>query len=248
MYVLGSCDHFIDLVCKHRAIYRKLTNGAAQPDWTLKDYGTLFVHDHISTNGCQAVMEFGCGFNTFFSDLLAGNEALTYASVDASNNTLGIRLNQERYDAAVAHRTENGHHHVDGFLGPDTGHLDSNSLDCIFSISVVEHIDAADMIAVASEAARLLRPGGTLINSVDIYHGSTKDRQWHKACREAGLEIAAPIRHGEWQLSGHHTTFIENQRVRYQTYNRLNLYTLESPAKRFSSQFATVLHIAQKPA
>lgn len=241
MYVLGRCDDFIGLKKRYQNQYENYGEG-----WTLKEFGTLFVYDHILTEKPQDVLEFGPGFNLFFSDKLAGTD-VSYTCMDESNDELGIGLDESRFQKAVKHRESNGHRQENCLLGVGSKHLPDQSYDCIFSISVVEHIDNEEMKRVAKEAARLLKPGGKLINAVDLYHKSVKDRHWHAACRAADLTVPEPYLHGDWHLSGDHTTFLENQRVRYEIYNALTVKDVMKTQPPYASQFATVLHVAHKP-
>lgn len=240
MYLLGYCDHYVELKKKNRHLF----DGYGET-WSLKEYGTLFVYDHIIENDRCQLLEFGPGYNVFFTDKLAGNAKISYTGMDEPNDELGISKDEGRFAKAVAARKANGHNHETCLLGVGSGHLPDSSYDCIFSISVVEHIDIQDMVTVAKEAARLLKPGGVLVNSIDIYHKSIKDRHWHAACREVELQVPVPHHHGDWDFSGSWTTFLEKQRVRYEIYNSLSFNNIVEPPP-YASQFATVLHAAHK--
>ncbi len=242
MYVLGRCDDFIDLKKRYQNQYENYGEGR-----TLKEFGTLFVYDHILKEKPQHILEFGPGYNLFFSDKLARKVGVSYTCMDISNDELGIGMDESRFQKTVMHREANGHTQENCLLGVGSGHLPDQSYDCIFSISVVEHIDNEGMKLVAKEAARLLKPGGKLINAVDIYHKSVKDRHWHVACKAADLTIPPPYSHGDWHFSGQHTTFLEKQRVRYVIYNGLRMKDVMKTQPRYASQFATVLHVAHKP-
>src|SRR5262245_7147118 len=47
--------------------------------------------------------------------------------------------------------------------------LPSNTYDRVFSISVIEHIPPADVESLVKEVARLLKPGGFFIGTIDLF-------------------------------------------------------------------------------
>lgn len=242
MFILGECDHYIELKWAHPDLYK--SHG---PEWSLKEYGCLFAYDQMVSRGVRDMLEFGPGFSLFFSEQ-AHARNIGYTSIDRSNNELGIGEQADRFQARVATRQARGQTHVTGLLGPDSAGLDDESFDLITSVSVIEHIDDTHMQRVANEAARLLRPGGVLVNSIDIYRQSRKHLVWHGACTLAGLTVPPPHRCHDWHFAGNHTTFLEDQRIRYVVYNSLTSADPRRDGLRYSSHFATALHVAHKPA
>lgn len=237
---IGYCNHYLDLKRQRPHGYKGY--GFL---WSLKEYGSLFVYQHILDNRPDTTLEFGPGFNTFFSDKCA-ELGLNYIAVDKSNDELGIAENADRYNSAIDHRAKHGHQHVEGLLGSLDGAIPDHTVDLIISTSVIEHMQAEDMALTATEARRLLRPGGQLVNSVDIYKGSKRHLEWLEACTAAGFVDQHP-NDFEWRFSGERTTFMESQEIRYMIYNSLahkNPLEAEVP---YLSQFATVLQVATAP-
>jgi len=238
MFELGTADRFIALLKS----YPKLFHGYGF-EWSLKHFGTLFVYDVIAKGRRAANLEFGPGFNVFFAECCQA-AGLGYTSIDRSNDELGIGQNNARYAETLGKRKAAGADHVEAFLGEGFGGADE-SFDTIFSISVVEHIDNMGMKAAVAEAARLLKPGGLLINTIDIYPKSRKHLEWHGHCVTAGL-LVDPPHHLDWTMDGAKTTFLEQAKIRYLIYNSLQHKDVLASGIPFASQFATALHIARK--
>ena len=59
----------------------------------------------------------------------------------------------------------------------DLAHLEDESVDCVVSISSLEHNAPADLEVVVAELMRVLRPGGRLIATV----GAARDKDWFHA-------------------------------------------------------------------
>ena len=239
MLKLASCNDFVGLRRKYRDLY-----AGYGYDWSLKEFGSLFIYDHIvKSGGRMKVCEFGPGFNVFFSSKLS--TAHEYWSIDDSGSNLGIGADAERYQKVVKTREENGHRHVAGLLGANSSDLPSDHFDVVFSISVIEHIAGEDMGSVATEAYRILRKGGVLINTIDIYFGSKKHAEWRDAAANAGFQMPAKIEN-DWKFGGNETTFLERQDVRYVIYNSLKHPKIWDDDVPYVSQFATVCQRAAK--
>ena len=238
MFRLASCNDYVALKRKYQDLYAP-HYGA---EWTLKEFGSLLVYDFMQRQGVDRALEFGPGFNLFFSNI-AKTEGIDYWCIDRPSTGLGIGADDARYREAVAARLRNGTMMLDGLLGEADNDLPDEYFDLVFSISVVEHIAPADMRRAVDEGQRVLRSGGELLNTIDIYHGSTQHRNWHGACRDAGLAVPEP--HGlDWQFSGERTTFLERQDVRYLIYNSLNTDDVWAADLPYVSQFATAVHLA----
>jgi SAM-dependent methyltransferase len=246
MYHLGYYEHYLDLVRKKLPIQI--------PDerrWTLKEYRSLFVLDTLITQGARRVLEVGPGFDRTFA-AAARSLGIEYWFIDRSNDGLGIGRNEARFAEAVRQREAAGARWIDGLLGSAGGALGDAMFDAVFSVSVVEHIPDAAMAGVVAETTRILKPGGCSVHSIDIYPRSTKARDWHIACKKAGLDVPLPYYdvplpyYDRWEFDGKYTTFLEKPEIRYCIYNA------NSPGSRdqqdgavpYVSQFATALHRA----
>ncbi|WP_091916934.1 methyltransferase domain-containing protein [Mesorhizobium sp. YR577] len=234
---MASCNDFIALKRQYRSKYKEYGS-----EWSLKEYGSLLIYDFIKKNKVKRVLEFGPGFNLFFSEQLQ-EFGVDYWAIDDSISTLGIGPNASRANEVIAKRRANGHQHVHGLLGDKANGLPVGYFDLVFSISVVEHIDDAVMPAVVADAKRVLNASGVMLNTVDTYYGSKKHLQWHGSVRGAGMTVPLPHRL-EWSFSGHHTTFLERQDVRYVIYNSIGNSDVWKTDTPYLSQFATAAHLA----
>lgn len=239
MFKLASCNDYVAL----KRTYRDLYTGYGY-DWSLKEFGSLFIYDHIVKSGGRIkACEFGPGFNVFFSAKLSTSHE--YWSIDDSGSNLGIGADAERYKSVVKTREENGHRHVSGLLGANVGELPSDYFDVVFSISVIEHIGGDDMRSVAAECYRILRKGGVLINTIDVYFGSKKHIEWREASLHAGFAAPEKIE-ADWKFGGNETTFLERQDIRYVIYNSLKHPKIWDDTVPYVSQFASVCQKAVK--
>lgn len=239
MFALGSCNSYISLKKKYRDIYVNFGY-----EWSLKEFGSLWVLDQINQTGAKRVAEFGPGFNTFFSAQMH-KIGVEYWCIDRSDSNAGIGSNRDRYLKTVETRSSRNQRTVEAFLGDNSHELPSGYFDIVFSISVVEHIDAEPMEACVKDAMRILTPSGQLTNSIDTYFGSRKHQEWHNACLNGGLAVSQP-HHTDWSFNGNRTTFLERQDIRYQLYNGLTKDNMWQKDVPYVTQFATVLHAAGK--
>lgn len=61
-------------------------------------------------------------------------------------------------------------------LGSQVGEIPEGFFDRVYSVSVLEHVDSDQIAAVLAHMAALLKPGGLLLNAVDIPFPRTIDR------------------------------------------------------------------------
>lgn len=241
MYQLGYYEHYLTLKRKYPFLERPYPR-----DWCLKDYGALFAYDTITTRKARRVLEVGCGYDTFFAELMAKLQ-IEYWYIDRSNDYLGIHGDLARFKEAAAKRASMGATFVDGLLGdPSASTLPADFFDVVFSISVVEHMDDAQMPAITKQVFQCLSPGGCSAHSIDIYPRSTKARQWHIASKMNGFEVPLPY-YDAWSFEGPYTTFIEQPKIRYLFYNRLRYKDPLAEKAPYGSQFATLLSLAVRP-
>ncbi len=238
MFKIASCNDYLAL--KRR--YRNLYEGSGF-EWSLKELGSLFILDHIEKVKPRRILEFGPGFNLFFSNL-CNERGIEYWCIDEQGENLGIGTDLERWKKVIAAREGRSQTTVQGLLGKSQALLPEDHFDLVFSISVIEHIDSAHMPAVTAEARRVLRASGVLLNTIDIYYGSRKHLEWHGSCRTSGFDIPSPHQ-VDWHLSGEYTTFIERQDLRYSIYNSLSHANVWGTDLPYLSQFATALHDAR---
>lgn len=148
--------------------------------WSLKQFGNLFCLSHLKRWDCGTVLEIGPGFNHYFSNHLPAHVA--YWSIDDSGF----------YDAqliALANAKRRGRK-VEGLIGSGNPALPDNHFDAVFSVSCLEHIPVEGIDAAARDMARILKPGGWCLHSLDL--GLTMSwlaRKWLTALEQAGFLI-----------------------------------------------------------
>lgn len=81
------------------------------------------------------------------------------------------------------------------FVGDFSPELPSDYFDVAYSISVLEHLNASQLVDCFRDAARILKPGGRIYHAVDLFLGSTplsrtseQIKNLRKAVEAAGLE------------------------------------------------------------
>ncbi len=240
MYRLGYYGDYLNLKRKYPQFKFDYPR-----DWSLKEYGTLFIYDLIKKNNARRVLEVGCGYNTFFAKNMEAID-VEYWSIDQSNDYLGIGQDKDRYLKIVKERESYGGRSVDGLLGQNLTELQDGYFDIVFSISVIEHIEDTEMPGVVEEIKRILRPGGSSAHCVDIYPRSKKAVHWHGYSKSLGFDVPQPY-HDKWEFDGNYTTFIEQPKVRYLIYNSLTSDNALNDNVPYVSQFATMLCVAVKP-
>ena len=55
------------------------------------------------------------------------------------------------------------------FLGEFSAELPDAYFDIVFSLSVIEHVDTADLAGMFRDIARVLKPGGRTFHAIDVY-------------------------------------------------------------------------------
>jgi 2-polyprenyl-6-hydroxyphenyl methylase/3-demethylubiquinone-9 3-methyltransferase len=112
-----------------------------------------YVHKILSENGCPQnakVLDLGCGAGLVAEELAKQGYHVT--GVDPGDRTIAI---------AKAHAAEAGLN-IDYRLGPgESLPASSSTCDAVYSLDVLEHVD--DLNQVASEIARVLKPGGLFV-------------------------------------------------------------------------------------
>jgi len=240
MYHIGYCEHYLDL--RRRYPHFKFEYPR---DWSLKEYGTLFIYDLIVSRKAKRVLEVGCGYDTFFSKEMA-RAGVEHWAVDKSNNYWGIGKDLSRFNAVMDERKRNGTKFIDELLGGNSTELPDDYFDIVFSMSVIEHIDDSIMPSVVNDMKRILKPEGLSAHSIDIYPRSKKAAFWHMSTKQAGFDVPLPY-YDRWEFEGKYTTFIEQPKIRYIIYNSLSFEDPLADGAPYVSQFATMLCVASKP-
>jgi hypothetical protein len=130
-------------------------------DYSLKQLGTLFVLSEIDRlfSGRADILEVGAGRNTFFDRLLGTKYHYSLLDKPAHFPT-------EQFAKATHNRKHATQY--DGYLGEYCKAIRDASFDCIFSISVLEHVPVECIRAVCDDMYRMTRKGGHVVHSIDL--------------------------------------------------------------------------------
>jgi cyclopropane-fatty-acyl-phospholipid synthase len=109
----------------------------------------------------ERVLDVGCGWGSF----------ALHAAARHGVHVTGVTLSAPQADLARRRAAALGLEHSVDFRVADYRELDDEPFDAIASIGMVEHVGASRIDLYARQVARLLRPGGRLLN-----HGITRLR------------------------------------------------------------------------
>lgn len=134
----------------------------------LKSIQDLAVYAHLKGTTARAIAEIGGGDSRLLAKL-------------AKDNTC---FNVEKFEGAdggpeqevVISDVEN----VRVFLGEHSPLLAPESLDVVFSVSVVEHVPTPNLDAFFRDGLRILRPGGLWLHAIDLYVEDNPSEYWQE--------------------------------------------------------------------
>lgn len=143
-------------------------------------------------NGCK-ILEFGGGESRVLKRLAKTNEC----------------WNADKFEGAAGGPTRfisrRGVKVVKTFIGEHDGRLPDGYFDYVISVSVLEHIPAPELDAIFADCARILKPGGQLVQAIDLYMPDAIDKDapehqysrprlplYLKAAQNAGFELKEP--------------------------------------------------------
>lgn len=123
----------------------------------LKDFQDAFIMSQIGDVKGQRILEMGGGDSRVLRHLSRDNECWNLEIFEGK-------------DGGPAKEVKiPGVRNVIGLLGQFRDDLPESYFDCVFSVSVVEHIPDSDLPNVFRDAARILKPGGLFIHAIDMY-------------------------------------------------------------------------------
>jgi SAM-dependent methyltransferase len=165
------------------------------PKLGLKDIQDTFILSELRNASAQRILEFGGGNTRVLPQLSRRNECWNYDTFDGRDNGPSWVPRIRRVKVVV------------GRMGEFSETVPSGYFDVVFSISVLEHITAPQLVEVFRDCARILRPGGTTMHAIDVYmldalqpdhpHNVYVRRTldaYRQAAGEAGLLLAEPTR------------------------------------------------------
>ena len=141
--------------------------GAKQDSqWYYEDPATDDLIEHARFAGAQSVFEFGCGTGRFAETLLQEHlhPSARYLGIDISSTMVRLASSRiSRFGSRAEARITDGTMPI---------HAPNEAYDRFVANYVLDLLAVPDIHALASEARRLLRPGG-LLCLVSLSHGST---------------------------------------------------------------------------
>lgn len=154
-------------------------------DQILKPLGHASVLDYVGQNRPQRVLEIGHGARSLTLDLIHNcAECWGIDSYDKEKTVPTGALDKFRESYPTTK-------FVNGFVGGSREQLPDQYFDLIFSVSVIEHIAEEQIPIFHKDIFRLLKPGGVVLHSFDVWWGR-KTRYMFDAIEAAGLEWIEP--------------------------------------------------------
>lgn len=149
--------------------------------WGLKQFGTLFCYDTILELRAKTVLEAGAGMNLFFDQNLDSD--IDYWVADKSG------FYGEEFNAFLSKRKRTSY--VESLLGDFDPRLENEKFDLVFSISVLEHTKDENLGNAFADMARILKPGGSIVHTIDLNTAQIESRQsfFVDAAESAGFSV-----------------------------------------------------------
>jgi len=162
MFELGKTDHWWPIAKR----YPSLSN---HPN-TLKPLGYAHIVNLIENFEPKTVLEVGHGAMSFIFKLFADKVEMWGLDdvVEDSSVSAEDLENVRKWNPEVKF--------VSGLLGSFLKELPDNYFDLVYSVSVIEHIPHEVLPSVFQDTYRILKPGGIVSHSYDVYYRqSTKE-------------------------------------------------------------------------
>ncbi len=163
------------------------------PAELLKHIQDTFILSVLQKVKGATILEFGGGHSRILKSLSANNECWNvdkFEGADAGPKHIVRQRNVKT---------------VKAFLGDFSDDIPSDYFDYVVSVSVVEHIPHDNLERVFSDCARVLKPGGNLVQAIDLYLPDAVDKNdiafqfnrpkpplYLKAAQSAGLTLKEP--------------------------------------------------------
>lgn len=175
MFELGTTDHWWEMAKK----FPVLSN---HPN-ILKPLGYAHMVNLVETFKPKRILEVGHGSGTYFFQLFKNRKDVEIWGLDDEVKDSSVSV-----DDLNAVREWNPHvKFVTGLLGTNVQELPENYFDLVFSVSVIEHIPHEFLPGVFEETKRILKPGGIVSHSYDVYYGQDSSAVYN-AYKSVGLQ------------------------------------------------------------
>lgn len=162
MFELGKTDHWWEIAKRHPSL-------SNHPN-TLKPLGYAHIINLIESFKPKRVLEVGHGAMSFIFKIFADKlEMWGLDDVIEDSSVYAEDLeNVRKWNPDVKF--------VSGLLGNFCKELPDNYFDLVYSVSVIEHIPHGVLPEVFRDTYRILKPGGIVSHSYDVYYRqSTKE-------------------------------------------------------------------------
>ncbi len=159
----------------------------------LKHIQDTFILSALATVSGRRILEFGGGQSRVLQQLSKNNECWNADKFEGADGGPKKLFRHRRVKT------------VKTFLGDFDKQLPDSYFDYVFSISVMEHVPKPALDQTFADCARILKPGGALIQAIDLYLPDAADKddperqynrarvpQYLRAAEKAGLTLKEP--------------------------------------------------------
>jgi SAM-dependent methyltransferase len=234
MFELGRIHHWWDISRRYPVLRDEHSRG------TLKALGYAHVVSFLAEHAPQRVLEFGHGFGSPLPELFGATSEM-WALDDYVDVPYWTR---EEFEAKrrIVEQQHPQVRFVQGLLGAGGNALADASFDLVCSVSVLEELEPPVIDAVVRDAARLLRPGGLFVNSMDCTTRYIERIEYFFRCQlRHGLRWVKPVKGPRLKWDIHDVAFEDPCFVmkHYMGYQ-------PDEGRLWTGNFATVLSASRK--
>ncbi len=157
MFELGTTKHWWDSAKKYPML--------SKHENTLKPLGYAHAISLIEENNLKNILEIGHGVGSFVFEIKYDDCEIWGLDDTVKDNYVPeerLRKYREDYPKVKFHG---------GLLGDFNPALPQNYFDMVYSVSTIEHVPHDNLAAAFDEAFKLLKPGGIMFHSYDVYYG-----------------------------------------------------------------------------
>jgi ubiquinone/menaquinone biosynthesis C-methylase UbiE len=156
MFELGTSNHWWKVAKKFPILSNHIN--------TLKPLGYAFVADLVEEHKLNKILEVGHGAGSFLFDLFKTEKELWGLDDVVEDSMVGegdLEWMRSEYPEVKF---------IKGLLGDNIKELPDNYFDMVCSVSVIEHIPLNALAGAFEVTFRILKPGGIVCHSYDIYY------------------------------------------------------------------------------